>query len=154
MSKPILIASTLLLLLIGNSVFAASARTNYLLFCSGCHRPGGEGKAPNVPTLHNELGRMMSVREMRPYLARVPGAAQAPIDDTELTAVINWVLNEFNADTLPANFEQLTVEEVSSARKEILADPNRYREEFWKAYEFQTPLSEPFNKVNQNSAER
>ena len=58
--------------------FAASPRTNYLLYCSGCHRPMGEGKPPNVPTLHNELGHMMRVDAMRGYLARVPGSAQLP----------------------------------------------------------------------------
>lgn len=130
-----------LVLLFSETSLAASPRINYLLYCSGCHRPTGEGKAPNVPTLHDELGRMMSVPEMRGYLARVPGAAQAPIDDAELTAVINWVLEEFNADTLPEDFERLTVEEVSAARVKLLADPNKYRADHWKAYEFQTPLN-------------
>jgi len=131
-----------LLLLFSESAAAASPRINYLLYCSGCHLPNGEGKAPNVPTLRDELGRMMQVPAMRGYLARVPGAAQAPIDDGDLTAVINWILDQFNADALPEDFEKLTVEEVSAARVNILADPNKYRADHWKAYEFQTPLVE------------
>lgn len=96
----------------------------------------GEGNPPNVPTLHNELGMMMSVQEMRGYLARVPGSAHAPITDAELTEVLNWMLEEFNGETLPQNFEKLTVEEVTKARSEILADPNKYRADFWKPYDF------------------
>ena len=126
----------LLFALVTHSVFAASPRINYLLYCSGCHRPLGEGNPPNDPTLHNELGLMMSVQEMRGYLARVPGSAHAPITDAELTDVLNWMLEQFNADTLPEDFKKLTVEEVTKAREESLADPNQYRADFWKPYDF------------------
>jgi len=126
----------LLFALVTHSVFAASPRINYLLYCSGCHRPLGEGNPPNVPTLHNELGLMMSVQEMRGYLARVPGSAHAPITDAELADVLNWMLEQFNADTLPEDFKKLTVEEVTKAREESLADPNQYRADFWKPYDF------------------
>ena len=126
----------LLFALVTHSVFAASPRIHYLLYCSGCHRPLGEGNPPNVPTLHNELGLMMSVQEMRGYLARVPGSAHAPITDAELTDVLNWMLEQFNADTLPEDFKKLTVEEVTKAREESLADPNQYRADFWKPYDF------------------
>ena len=127
---------TLLFALVAHSVFAASPRINYLLYCSGCHRPLGEGNPPNVPTLHNELGLMMSVQEMRGYLARVPGSAHAPITDAELTDVLNWMLEQFNADTLPEDFKKLTVEEVTKAREESLADHTQYRADFWKPYAF------------------
>jgi len=126
----------LLFALVTHSVFAASPRINYLLYCSGCHRPLGEGNPPNVPTLHNELGLMMSVQEMRGYLARVPGSAHAPITDAELADVLNWMLEQFNADTLPEDFKKLTVEEVTKAREQSLADPNQYRADFWKPYDF------------------
>jgi hypothetical protein len=72
---------------------------------------------------------------MRSYLVRIPGASQAPISDTDLTDVINWLLHKFNNDTLPANFEEYTVKEVSSARQNILADPLKYRAEHWKTYD-------------------
>ena len=134
--KLVLTSLALLLLQATFEVFAASPRTNYLLYCSGCHRPMGEGKPPNVPTLHDELGKMMSVNAMRGYLARVPGSAHAPISNSELTEVLNWLLAEFNAETLPENFKELTVKEVTEARTKVLANPNKYREDHWKAYEF------------------
>ncbi|MBT3530371.1 MAG: hypothetical protein HOF74_01755 [Gammaproteobacteria bacterium] len=129
------ISIALCLFLASSSVYAASPRTNYLLYCSGCHRTTGEGKPPNVPTLVDELGKMMSVPEMRGYLVRIPGASQAPINDEELTEVINWVLEELNEDTLPNDFQKLTLGEVSEARKNVLADPLKYRIQFWKDYE-------------------
>ena len=116
------------------SLQAASARINYLLYCTGCHGVSGEGSPPNVPTLVDELGEMIKVPEMRDYLVQIPGAASAPIDDVELTAVINWILHKFNADTLPVGFEDMTASEVSKARKDVLADPLKYRITHWKNY--------------------
>ncbi|MCH8264599.1 MAG: cytochrome c [Proteobacteria bacterium] len=134
LTRYLLVPILLLLLIASDLVAAASPRINFLLYCSGCHRPSGEGKPPHVPTLHHELGRMLSVPQMREYLVRIPGATQAPINDAELTGVINWVLEEFNAETLPPDFEYLSVEEVTAARKNILADPLKYRTRYWKAY--------------------
>lgn len=123
------------LLLVNGTATAASPRTNYLLYCSGCHLVNGQGNPPNVPTLHEELGRMMTVAEMRSYLLRVPGASHTPLSDSDLAAVVNWVLDEFNGSTLPADFKPISTEEVTQARQEILADPLKYRAEFWKTYE-------------------
>lgn len=119
----------------GSTLWAASPRINYLLYCTGCHAADGSGSPPNVPTLRDELGRMIAVPEMRSYLVRIPGASQAPIDDAELTAVINWLLHEFNSETLPEDFEEYTEEEVAKARRDILADPLKYRAEHWKRYD-------------------
>ena len=132
-----LVSAVLLIVLLSlsSNAIAASPRINYLLYCTGCHAVDGAGKPPNVPTLRDELGRMIAVPEMRSYLVRIPGASHAPISDAVLTDVINWLLHEFNSDTLPANFEEYTLEEVSSARQNILADPLKYRAEHWKTYD-------------------
>jgi len=55
--------------------------------------------------------------------ARVPGAAQAPIRNDALAAVLNWVLLEFNRETLPAGFRPLRGSEVGRSRVQALADP-------------------------------
>ena len=131
--------TAVILLTVSLSSFAAlqasNPQSNYLLYCSGCHLVNGAGNHPNVPTLHDELGRMLSVPAMRAYLVQIPGAAQAPIDDAALADVINWVLRQWNSKTLPVDFEELTLEEVSAARREILADPLAYRIRHWKAFE-------------------
>jgi hypothetical protein len=61
----------------------------------------------------------------------VPGAAQAPISDEALAAVLNWVLLEFNRETLPAGFRPLRGSEVKRSRAQVLADPLKRRRELW-----------------------
>lgn len=109
----------------------ADPRSDYLLHCAGCHRPDGTGLPPSVPSLVGPLGTIAASPQGRDYLARVPGAAQAPLNDAELTAVLNWVLHEFNAATLPASFEPLKAREVGRSRSRVLADPLRLRAEIW-----------------------
>jgi hypothetical protein len=108
-------------------------RSDYLLHCAGCHRPDGTGLPPDVPSLVGSLGQMVASPAGRDYLARVPGAAQAPLTDAGLASVLNWVLKEFNADTLPAAFAPLRSREVGESRSRVLADPIKARRELWPA---------------------
>jgi hypothetical protein len=110
-------------------------RADYYLHCGGCHLPNGAGNPPEVPTLVDELGRLVDIAAGRDYIARVPGASQAPLSDERLAAVINWVLSEFNDRTLSRDFEPLTAEEVGRSRRNILADPLRYRAAVWPELE-------------------
>ena len=112
----------------------AAARFDYLLHCSGCHRPDGTGSAPDVPSLRGAVGSLVSTPEGREYIARVPEVAQSPLDDDDLARLLNWVLREFNADTLPERFRPLDGDEVGAARARILADPIRARATIVGAY--------------------
>ncbi len=124
-----LIAAALLLAASGS--IGADARTDYLLHCAGCHRPEGSGVPPEVPSLVGPLGRIAASDEGRDYLARVPGASQAPINDAQLAAVLNWVLLEFNRETLPESFRPLTAGEVGESRTRVLSDPLKMRRTLW-----------------------
>ena len=104
------------------------ARTNYLLACRGCHLADGSGVPPEVPSLRNTLGSIAGTREGRDYLVRVPAVLQSRLDNEQLANVLNWVLSEFNSDTLPQNFRPFSAREVAKPRKQILADPIRYRQ--------------------------
>ena len=127
-TAPILAAATLLLALPA----AADPHTDYLLHCSGCHRADGSGLPPDVPSLAGNLGRIVATAAGREYVVRVPGASQTPLSDGELAAVINWVLVQFNADTLPPGFKPLREAEVSKARgRGVLPDPHKFRREHW-----------------------
>ncbi len=86
---------------------------------------------PEVPSLQTEIGRLVTSAAGRDYIARVPGASQVPISDERLTAVLNWVLITFNADSLPGSFVPLTVDEVGRSRRNVLADPEKHRQQFW-----------------------
>lgn len=122
------------LLLLVSGAFApagADTRSDYLLHCGGCHRADGRGLPPSVPSLVGSLGYLAELPEGRDYLARVPGAAQSPLSDDELAAVLNWVLWEFNAATLSESFQPLRGSEVGLSRSRILADPLKRRQEIW-----------------------
>jgi hypothetical protein len=51
-----------------------------------------------------------------------------------LAAVLNWVLTEFNGDTVPAGAAPLSADEVAEARANVLADPLRERARIWAAH--------------------
>ena len=124
-----------LLTTLGSEATRADPRADYLLHCAGCHRPSGAGLPPDVPTLVGELGRLVEIPEGREYLVRVPGASQAPVSDQRLAAIINWILREFNAETLPDGFVPFSAAEVSRGRGNTLADPMKFRRKFWGDYD-------------------
>lgn len=117
----------------------AATRFDYLLHCSGCHRPDGSGSPPEVPSLRGPLGTLVASPEGRAYIARVPEVAQSPLDDDDLARLLNWVLEEFNPGTLPKEFRPLDGPEVGEARTRVLADPLRTRAEILGAYEATDP---------------
>ena len=111
-----------------SDVARTAARFDYLLHCSGCHLPDGTGAPPEVPSLRGPMGAIVATPEGRDYIARVPEVAQAPLGDDALARVLNWVLLEFNGETLPKSFRLLDAAEVGVARVKVLADPLRARE--------------------------
>ena len=113
----------------------AAARYDYLLHCSGCHRADGAGAPPEVPSLRGPVGELAATPAGRAYIAQVPEVAQAPLDDAALARLLNWVLFEFNADTLPTDFRLLDGAEVATLRVDVLADPLRRRAEILGRYE-------------------
>ena len=115
------------LLFCGSGATIADPRTDYLLYCRGCHLINGTGVPPEVPTLVNDLGKLVAVPGGREYIIRVPGVSQTAMNNDDLAAVLNWVLSEFNADTTPDNFEPYTGEEVAEARQKVLVDPLKHR---------------------------
>lgn len=102
---------------------------DYLLYCRGCHLHTGDAvPAANVPSLH-ELVPLIATQAGRDYLVRVPGVAQTPMTDEQVAEVLNWVLKNFNAETLPADFRPYTAEEVAAVRGKVLPNPLKAREE-------------------------
>ena len=73
------------------------------------------------------LGFIISKDKGRGYLVRVPGSSSAPLDNSELAELINWLLEEFNSETLPNNFTPITSDEVRESRKNVLMDPLKFR---------------------------
>lgn len=96
---------------------------DYTLHCSGCHLADGSGAPDAVPSLQG-LDRFLGSPEGRAYLIRAPGVAQAPIDDTRLAALMNWVVVEFGESATSPGY---TEAEVARWRAEPLRDPTELR---------------------------
>ena len=103
------------------------AELAYTLECAGCHRADGTGTPGSVPALRDSVGRFLDVPGGREYLARVPGVAQAPLDDAALAGVLNWMLDRFDRGHLPRGFVPYTAEEVGRLRAQPLTDVDAAR---------------------------
>ena len=109
----------------------ADPRLDYMLHCEGCHLPEAVGWPGLVPSLRGDYGRIAAVRGGRDYLMRVPGAADAPMPSASLAAVLNWLMDTYNADTRPADFRPFTAEEVDGVRRKPLENPQARRAEIF-----------------------
>lgn len=98
----------------------AGAAQDYSRNCQGCHGADGAGIPNAVPRLRNFIGYFAHLPEGRTYLIRVPGVAQAPLDDTRLAAVVNWMLIAYSRDQLPPGFQPFTADEVGGLRADVL----------------------------------
>jgi len=95
----------------------ARARVDYMINCQGCHLPDGSGFPGKVPNMRGQVGKFLGVDGGREFLVRVPGAANAPIDNERLAQLMNWMLREFSAEQLPADFRPYDAAEVGKLRK-------------------------------------
>ena len=98
------------------SAGAVPARLDYMLQCQGCHLADGSGSPGAVPDLRGSLARIASIPGGREYLVRVPGAAQSPLSDQRLAAVLDWMIREFGPAEAAAAAEPYRAEEVARWR--------------------------------------
>ncbi len=75
------------------------------------------------------MGVFLNSQAGREYLVRVPGAANAPINDAQLADLMNWTLNRFAGDSLPEEWSEYTTQEVTEYRKQPLLEVLKYREQ-------------------------
>lgn len=106
---------------------ASGPALDYTLECQGCHRADGAGTPGSVPALRDSVARFLAVPGGREYLVRVPGVAQAPLDDAALAAVLNWMLERFDRAHVPVSFAPYTPEEVGRLRAQPLIDAEAVR---------------------------
>jgi hypothetical protein len=113
------------------TVQASAPETDYMLHCMGCHLVDGRG-APEagIPGFVDRVGFYLQVEDGRGYLAQVPGAADSPLDDAELTALLNWILKRFGGRSLSTDYQPLSIAEVSHYRRTRPADIDAERHRF------------------------
>jgi hypothetical protein len=129
----------LLALATGPASAVSGPELDYTLECAGCHRADGSGTPGSVPALRDSVARFLAVPEGRDYLARVPGAAQAPLDDAALAAVLNWMLAHFDTAHVPAGFTPYTAQEVGQLRVRPLVDVEGTRKQLLERAAQATP---------------
>jgi len=113
---------------------ARAPRIDYMLECQGCHLPDGGGRPDVVPSLRG-VGRFLRVPGGRAYLVRVPGSAQAPLDDASLAAVLTWMVREFGPPEVAERMQPYTAEEVGRLRARPLLDVVPVRRELLRRLE-------------------
>ena len=110
----------------------------YQTNCAACHQANGQGVPGAFPPLAGHAGELLT-SQGRDYLPTVLlYGLQGPIDvqgttyngvmpawsqlsDEQLAAVVNFVLTEWNAEQLPAEFEPYTPAEFAAVRGQDLS---------------------------------
>jgi len=114
-----------LLTFVATAARARPPAEDYVLHCMGCHGAAGDGERGGVPSLRG-VDRFLRVEGGRAYLARVPGVAQAALDDAALARLLDWLVAHFG-ETKPARRPRYSASEIQRLRALPLADPLRVR---------------------------
>ncbi len=83
--------------------------------------PDGSGVVGKVPSFA-DLGNFLNVDGGREFIVRVPGTAQSKLSDANTARVLNWILENFSASSLPDEFIPYSREEVAALRSVRLDD--------------------------------
>lgn len=96
---------------------------NYLQYCSGCHREDGRG-APTkgIPDMRGVLGHFLRVDGGREFIVKVPGVSHTPLADSDVAALMNWLLGGIAQPSTPPGTAPYTTDEIARLRRERLVD--------------------------------
>lgn len=117
---------------------AQAPRFNYILHCQGCHLADGSETPGRIPALTG-AGKFLSTDGGRAFLVQVPGVSLSVIEDGDLAALLNWMLETFSPNDLPEGFLAYTPEEVARLRSSPLIDVESARARLLEALEEQNP---------------
>mgnify|MGYP003611148359 CR=1 FL=1 len=100
----------------------ASPRTDYMLRCMGCHLPDGAETPGKVPPLKGHVAKFLAAEGGRAYLVQVPGTRQSALSNAAVADLLNWLVRNFDAEDVPADFIPYTESEVTQLRSHRLSD--------------------------------
>ena len=126
-----------ILLMLGAPLLSNAEKKGTELYqrCAGCHLKTAEGVPGMFPPIKDRLGSLVKKSAGRDYLVmvintglignlKVDGASYFNnimpgqlLENVETAAVLNYLLEEFNAKTLPKNWKQFTDAEVALIKK-------------------------------------
>lgn len=115
---------------VGAQIPHTSAQINYILQCQGCHGADGGGIGQSIPDLVADGKSFLQSTEGRKYFVSVPGSANSPLSDEELTDVINYIIESIIIKNGDAESLLYKLSEVSTYRQiKMLKDPTELRRE-------------------------
>ena len=95
----------------------SSARSLYLLKCSGCHGVDGAGApAAGVPPFPGFVAPLARNPDGRRYIAHVPGIVASRLSNEQLVSVLNYVIEEWSSEADAAATPRFTVAEFAELR--------------------------------------
>lgn len=107
-----------------------NARTNYMLRCTGCHGMDGAGsEQAGIPDFRGYVGSFARSEPGRTYLMHVPGVVNSSLSDSEIAAVMNYVMESYAGASKAADAAPFTPEEVAVLRAAPVADVVALRRE-------------------------
>ena len=104
-----------------------SARSLYMLKCSGCHRVDGQG-APEagIPPFPGFIAPLARNDDGRVYIAHVPGIMGSRLSNEQLADVLNYVIDEWAGEDA-ADTPRFTTEELAALREVPVTNIVEYR---------------------------
>lgn len=119
---------------------AARARLHYLQHCMGCHLADGRG-APEqgVPSMRGLAGRLLTLPGGREYLVQVPGVMNSGLSDADTARLMNWLLPQVSAETLPPGPLPYDAAEIARLRRHRPLDMIATRQALIELLETQSP---------------
>jgi mono/diheme cytochrome c family protein len=109
---------------------AAAARSDYILYCAGCHGfDGAPVRLGRIPGLRDSMADFLKVDGGRAYLVQVPGVNNTGLSSARIARVMNWSLTEFTAPASLSGFVPYSEAEVVRYRASRPVDITRARRE-------------------------
>lgn len=95
----------------------SSAKSLYVLKCSGCHRIDGTG-APEagIPPFPGFIAPLARNPDGRVYIAHVPGIVGSRLSNEQLVEVLNYVIDEWSGEEDTSSTPRFTAEEFARLR--------------------------------------
>jgi hypothetical protein len=111
-------------LTLGRPADAATARTNYMERCGGCHGLEGHSASKLVPQLKDRAGYFLCTQEGRNYVARLPNIVFSNLGNEDLAALLNFVMFEIGGGSAPVNAVGFSAAEMGRSRQDPLTTVN------------------------------
>ncbi|WP_224701172.1 c-type cytochrome [Devosia aquimaris] len=104
------------------------AKVNFVLKCAGCHLNDGTGMpASGIPDFVGKVGVFAAVPEGRAYLLHVPGVIGSSLSDAQIADVLNYIMDTWAGESLPADYVPFDAAEVRDLRLQDIGNAVKYR---------------------------